>query len=179
MDYIKLAAEGFSVIAGICLWISILAPSQRRMVAWQSAECSFRVIGVLLLGGVAGAYMLFFCVVRNLGINFVRSRGNEKAARWILFAAFLAQLVSGIVTYEAWYDSLTIISSVVFTLGLMNEEIVFTKANIFQNMACWFLYSIFINGWVMIATYGIMTVTAAITLKRTIKAKKSAENAGV
>lgn len=169
---IGLIATALSVVAG-------QVNSTKTILALELILNSLCALAALLVGGVNGAIV---CIIASVAAVFLFyfNKKNIKTPTWFYVCAFVAFLISGIITFvllseKNWYDILPIFASMLFVLALSAKKPMYYRIYMVINASSWIVYNFLITAYTSILTQAILLVSLIIGIIRLDILKKDAE----
>lgn len=165
---------GVGIIAVILAIIAYQCKGRTKLLIVQSVCSAFWVLYFLMLGAFIGMAMNFFNVIRNLVFSQKDKHkwANNRAWLYVFLAIILTFCV---LTFNNWYDIISIVGTVILTVGnfCSSKKTILILSLIGSPL--WVVYGLFAGSYVGVAsdTLNIFAILfALIKFKKQEKVKE-------
>lgn len=126
--------------------LSFQSDRRSRILGFQSVAALLFSLHFLLLGAFSGAAM-------NL-LSSARAASFEIRRRpfWLLYGFLGAFWIAGLLTWQAWYSILPVISMSIESFALFSDDTKRLRMLIFAARPTWILYDVLVGSWAALAT---------------------------
>lgn len=163
----------FSLIASIFLVMSTFPKTKKNLIKFQIGDCTSNIVANLLLGGVSGAIVSVFGLVRNLLVY------SKKGTKVIYSIVVSSMFITGVFyNNRGWVGYLPIMASVVYSLTMCNESSSSTsiKKALVLNVSAWLIYNITILAVPSVITNSVVLSSTIYNLIKTPNMNNLAHN---
>lgn len=170
MEYISYAASFIATV------LSLIEPFNKKM----KTVLIFSLIGnaliatsYLIVGGFSGAAICFTAAVQLIINFFYASKSRPLPKIWLALhlAAFTAV---NLLTFRAWYDSLSLVAAMLFVLSVSQSNAKYYRAIYIPNLIIWIVYDIFAFAYGNLVTHAV--VLAALLVAVAVRDRKVMKN---
>ncbi len=165
---------GVGIIAVVLAIIAYQCKGRTKLLIVQSVCSAFWVLYFLMLGAFIGMAMNFFNVIRNL--IFSQKEKHKWANSPVWLYAFLAIILTFcVLTFNNWYDIISIVGTVILTVGnfCSSKKTILILSLIGSPM--WVVYGLFAGSYVGVVSDTLNIFAIGFALIKFLKATKNAE----
>lgn len=167
-------AYGVGVIAAVLAIIAYQCKNRVGLLIVQSVCSAFWMLYFLMIGAFIGMAMNFYNVIRNL--VFSQKEKHKWANSKIWLFVFLAIILTFcVLTFYRWFDIISIVGTVVLTVGnfCSSKKTILTLS--FVAMPMWIVYGLFAGSYVGVVSDIITTFAIGFALVKNLKENKNEE----
>lgn len=160
--------QGLGLLSTVGAAYSFMLKSKRSYLLMHTTAHLVCLISFVILDIKKGFAMLLIGIVVELAEYFYS--GRNKSTPWLLTLTFVVSyIISFIFSYVAWYDSLTLLSSLLYVVILLRMQDYF-KLKLLSLICCalWLVYGIAVHHLGVIGEELLGAVTIVLSLRRTL-----------
>ncbi len=158
-------AYGVGVVAAVLAIVAYQCKNRVSLLIVQSVCSAFWMLYFLMIGAFIGMAMNFYNVIRNL--VFSQKEKHKWANSKIWLFVFLAIILTFcLLTFNNWYDVISIIGTIILTVGnfCSSKKTILTLS--FVAMPMWIVYGVFAGSYVGLVSDTFTTFAIGYALFR-------------
>lgn len=122
-------------------------------------------INLMMLGSYTGSIICFFAAVQVI-INSFFERKNKEISKVILGFYVIISITCGVITYKTMFDILPIISSILFTITIIQKKEKNIRRIHLINMSLWVVYDFISAAYTNVISDSITLVSDLVGIYR-------------
>ncbi len=163
---------GVGIVAVVLAIIAYQCKGRTKLLIVQSVCSAFWVLYFLMLGAFIGMAMNFFNVIRNLVFSQKEKHKWANSHAWLY--VFLAIILTFcILTFNNWYDIISIVGTVILTVGnfCSSKKTILILSIIGSPM--WVVYGVFAGSYVGVVSDTLNIFAIGYALYKLLKENKN------
>ena len=158
----QIFGQFFSILAPIFLFLSYQFNKDKTVLLFNLLATISLCVSYLILGATTGFWAMLIGIVRNLLYIFLRDGSIEKFISAGVIA--VAVIISGILSWEAWYSIFAMVGLAVNAIFLSLGKIQTLRYSILFSSPCLLAYNVFVFsvGGIINETIGIISAIIGI-----------------
>ena len=122
-------------------------------------------INLMMLGSYTGSIICFFAVIQII-INNIFERKDKEIPKVILGIYIIISIICGVITYKTIFDVLPIISSILFTITIIQKKEKNIRRIHLINMSLWVVYDFISAAYTNVISDSITLVSDLVGIYR-------------
>lgn len=122
-------------------------------------------INLMMLGSYTGSIICFFAVIQII-INNIFERKEKEISKEILGIYIIISIICGVITYKTMFDILPIISSILFTITIIQKKEKNIRRIHLINMSLWVVYDFISAAYTNVISDSITLVSDLVGIYR-------------
>lgn len=153
----RILAEMFGLISGICCTISGLQKSHKNIMKFQVIDCSAAIVSGVPLKGYAGVIITGLALIRNM-LSYKKKFNKTICGIIIALQIVLTFLFVDLSNLPNW---IPLVASISYTYGVYFGSCKITKIYMLINLILWGVYYFYIKSYMLFA-FGIISIVGVL-----------------
>lgn len=165
---------GAQVLAALICIVSAVSYFSKHKETYLAEQLVVNILyGVqyLLLGAFSGAVSNAISTVKYI-VFYINAKNKKKNSIWLVILFCLLSIVFGILTFSNIYSVIPIITSLVFTVAIWQDNPVILRTIVVCCSLLWIIYNLSVGAYVSAVYSFVELVSALATMIRLIKSRR-------
>lgn len=158
------------VLALITCVISALSYISKRKDIYLAEQLSVNILyclQYLILGAFSGAISNIISLAKYI-VFYINAKKGKKNPLWQVIFFCLISLILGCFALSEWYTVIPIVTSVIFTVAIWQDNPVVLRIIVIVCSLLWIVYNISVGAYVSAVYSGVELVFALVTMIKLI-----------
>ena len=160
-----IVAQIFGILVIISNVLSMQMKQKRNMIIMFMLGNLFSALNFILLQSYSGAVICFFAIIQ-IFINYYFERKGQEVPKIFIGAYIIISIIIGLITLKSYIDILPIVSSILYTLSIVQKEEKNIRRILLVNSISWTIYEFMSMAYTAGISDALMAVSALIGMYR-------------
>lgn len=151
MENLTNYAQIVAIVAALLEVVAVQRAKRKNILLWFVLSDVVFALSYVLYGLKSAAVIVCVDTIITI-VNYRLALKNKKINKWLGTFFIIVAISTSLYTYKAFIDILPIISSVTYTLSIMQVKEKNIRLLILINLICWTTYDIFGKAYVTVIT---------------------------
>lgn len=158
-------AQLFGILVIISNALSMQMKQKRHMITMFMIANLCSVINFILLKSYSGATICFFAIIQ-IFINYIFERKEKEVPKIVIAGYIIISILIGLITFNTYIDILPIISSILYTLSIIQTKEKNIRKIVLINSISWTIYEFITMAYTAGLSDALMTISSLIGIYR-------------
>ena len=160
-----IVAQIFGILVIISNVLSMQMKQKKHMIIMFMLANLFSVLNFILLQSYSGAVICFFSIIQ-IFINYYFEKKGHEVPKILIGIYIVISIIIGLITFKIYIDILPIVSSILYTLSIVQKEEKNIRRILLVNSISWTIYEFMSMAYTAGISDALMAVSALIGMYR-------------
>ena len=160
-NLIFIIAQAFGIVACIFSVISMLNKSITGALIFQMLGNIAIAINFAMVDGISGGVVCIIGTIQTL-VMFLMRKKEIEPKNWLTGLFLIAYITAAVVMYSKWFDALSGIAAVTFSVAVAQKKTSNYRAIMLVNSCFWIVFDFCAGAYTAIITHGIILASIIV-----------------
>lgn len=160
-----IVAPIFGILVIIANVLSMQMKHKKHMIIMFMLANLFSVFNFILLQSYSGATICFFAIIQ-IFINYFFERKDKEVPKIVIGTYIIISIIIGVITFKNYIDILPIISSILYTLSIIQKQEKNIRRILLINSVSWTTYEFISMAYTAGISDALMVISTLIGMYR-------------